>query len=187
LWIKAYAQNIYFKKSKFVNMATVLETNLTNIAQLAIDKTAENDDFMAFIKRLNSDEVDASVHAINLQISPQIDCTACGNCCNNLLININDDEANALSQHLQQSRESFDEKYVEKGSNGMMLMNTIPCHFLTNNKCTVYEFRFEGCREFPAMHLPNFNKRLFTTFMHYGKCPIIYNVVEQLKTETNFK
>jgi len=92
-----------------------------------------------------------------------------------------------LSQHLQQSRESFDEKYVEKGSNGMMLMNTIPCHFLTNNKCTVYEFRFEGCREFPAMHLPNFNKRLFTTFMHYGKCPIIYNVVEQLKTATSFK
>jgi hypothetical protein len=62
----------------------------------------------------------------------------------------------------------------------------MPCHFLNNNKCTVYDYRFAGCREFPALHLPNFTKRLFTTFMHYDRCPIIYNVVEGLKKETGF-
>ena len=62
-----------------------------------------------------------------------------------------------------------------------MLMNAIPCTFLKEEKCTVYAHRFAGCREFPAMHLPNFNKRLFTTFMHYSRCPIIYNVIEGLK------
>lgn len=103
------------------------------------------------------------------------------------MVNINETEADNLSSHLQLSRENFDKKYIEKGSSGMMLLNSIPCHFLSDNKCTVYEYRFEGCKEFPALHLPGFKKRVFTTFMHYDRCPIIFNVVERLKEELNFK
>jgi len=68
----------------------------------------------------------------------------------------------------------------------MMIMNKMPCHFLKENKCTVYEQRFSGCKEFPALHLPDFTERLFTTFMHFERCPIIFNVVEQLKLQLNF-
>ncbi len=100
---------------------------------------------------------------------------------------INDAEADALSAHLNQSRKEFDDQYLEKGSNGMMIMNRMPCHFLADNKCTVYEYRFEGCKEFPALHLPNFKRRLFTTFMHYDRCPIIFNVVEQIKDRIGFE
>ncbi len=103
------------------------------------------------------------------------------------MVLINDAEADNLSGHLGQSRETFDEKYLEKGSNGLMIMNRMPCHFLNDNKCTVYEHRFEGCKEFPALHLPNFKDRLFTTFMHYERCPIIFNVVEQLKDAMSFE
>jgi Fe-S-cluster containining protein len=102
------------------------------------------------------------------------------------MVNINEEEADKLAQHLEMSRTALDEKYIEKGSNGMMLLNAIPCHFLLDNKCSVYEYRFAGCREFPALHLPGFKKRLFTTFMHYDRCPIIFNVVEQLKRELDF-
>lgn len=163
-----------------------LETNLNTIAQLALEKTKENDAFVAHVALLNSVEVDACVFKLNTSISAAIDCTSCGNCCKNLMININNEEANALSNHLLQNRTSFDNQYIEKGSNGMMLINAIPCHFLSANKCTVYEYRFEGCKEFPAMHLPQFKKRLFTTMMHYNSCPIIFNVVEALKKETKF-
>lgn len=103
------------------------------------------------------------------------------------MVLISDDEADNLSTHLGQSRETFDEQYLEKGSNGLMIMNQMPCHFLSDNKCTVYEHRFEGCKEFPALHLPGFKKRLFTTFMHYERCPIIFNVVERLKDEMSFE
>ena len=101
------------------------------------------------------------------------------------MINVIDEEADKLATHLNQTRPEFDEQYLEKGSS-MMLINTMPCHFLADNKCTVYDYRFAGCREFPALHLPNFTKRLFTTFMHYDRCPIIYNVIEQLKLTTGF-
>ncbi len=102
------------------------------------------------------------------------------------MINISETEANAVSDHLQTTRIEFDDQYVEKGSSGMMIMNKMPCHFLNENKCRIYEHRFSGCKEFPALHLPNFTERLFTTFMHYERCPIIFNVVEELKKELSF-
>ncbi|MFK5088425.1 YkgJ family cysteine cluster protein, partial [Klebsiella pneumoniae] len=71
-------------------------------------------------------------------------------------------------------------------STHLMVINKVPCHFLSDNQCTVYEHRFAGCREFPALHLPKFFKRLFTVFMHYERCPIIFNVVEALKQKTKF-
>lgn len=103
------------------------------------------------------------------------------------MVLINDSEADHLSHYLGKTRDAFDEAYLEKGSNGLMIMNRMPCPFLADNACTVYEHRFEGCKEFPALHLPNFTDRLFTTFMHYERCPIIFNVVEQLKEVMSFE
>lgn len=163
-----------------------LEINLSSIAGLAAAKQTENDNFISFLKTLDGKAVDGIVHPLTESISAQIDCSNCGNCCKTLMINITNEEADKLSGHLQLTRNNFDEQYVEKGSNGMMIMNKMPCHFLNENKCTVYENRFSGCREFPAMHLPDFKERLFTTFMHYDRCPIIFNVVEQLKNKLNF-
>jgi Fe-S-cluster containining protein len=139
------------------------------------------------VKERNSEQIDIVVSKLNEVISPEISCTACGNCCKSLMVLISDPEADNLSKHLNHTRESFDKQYLEKGSNGMMIMNRMPCHFLSDNKCTVYEHRFEGCKEFPALHLPNFKNRLFTTFMHYERCPIIFNVVERLKDEMGFE
>jgi Fe-S-cluster containining protein len=163
-----------------------IETNLVTIASLAVEKQAENDAFGSFLKSASQPEaIDTLVNSLNATVSQQVDCTVCGNCCKTLMINVTDEEADKLSNHLHQSRAEFDNQFLEKGSS-MMVINTMPCHFLSNNKCTVYDYRFAGCREFPALHLPNFTKRIFTTFMHYDRCPIIYNVVEQLKIETGF-
>ncbi len=155
-------------------------TSLTQIQTLAAQKEAENQHFQSFLKQQEGEEVDKLVNNLNQTIAPQIDCTICGNCCKTLMINVTDEEANKLSVHLHQSRATFDAQYVEKGSS-IMVINTIPCHFLAENKCTVYENRFAGCKEFPGLHLPHFTKRLFTIFMHYDRCPIIFNVVEALK------
>lgn len=121
------------------------------------------------------------VQQLNTQITEKVDCTLCGNCCKTLLIVVTNPEADQLSTVLQVSRKTFDQQYLEKGLNEMMLVKSMPCSFLEGTKCSVYENRFEGCREFPALHLPNFTKRLFTHFMHYERCIIIYNVIEKLK------
>ena len=103
------------------------------------------------------------------------------------MVNITASDADRMSNHLHLSTPEFKEKYVEEGSSGMMIMNTIPCHFLAGNKCSAYEARFTECREFPDLHKGNFKSRLFATLIHYAMCPIIYNVVEELKEETGFR
>jgi Fe-S-cluster containining protein len=147
----------------------------------------ENDKFQAFLREIDSNQLDKHVFKLSEAISPKISCTSCGNCCKSLMVNIDEDEANLLSAHLGKNRVDFDEAYISRGESGRMVINAIPCHFLVENSCSVYEYRFAGCREFPAFHVPDFNKRLFTTYMHYDRCPIIFNVIETLKDELGFE
>lgn len=103
------------------------------------------------------------------------------------MINVEDSDAARLAAYLNMTIDNFQNRYVERSSAGTLaVMNAIPCHFLSNNKCTVYEARPNECREFPGLHKPGFNDRLFATFMHYGRCPIIYNVIEALKVKLDF-
>jgi Fe-S-cluster containining protein len=103
------------------------------------------------------------------------------------MINVTEPDAERMAGHLQLTKEDFKAQYVESGSHGMMIINTIPCHFLHENKCNAYESRFSECREFPHLHKPNFAGRLFGTLIHYAMCPIIFNVVEHLKDEMEFE
>ncbi len=126
------------------------------------------------------------MHAIADKITPLIDCTACGACCKNLMINVTDENIQPVVSKLGLSIDDFKEKYVEESAQGQMIMNTIPCHFLSDNKCVVYAERFTECREFPHLHKNNFKGRLFGTLVHYAMCPIVFNVIEELKVETGF-
>ena len=141
----------------------------------------ENERFKDFLRQQDGENIDNMVFALNKKVEAEVDCTVCGNCCRSLMINVEQEEADDLTNYLGITKEEFEKRYVEKSDSGMMIVNTIPCHFLNDNKCTVYEHRFADCRNFPNLHLPGFTTRLFATFMHYGRCPIIYNVVEELK------
>ena len=161
-----------------------LVTDLAVIAAESVIKEEENRAFVDHLKKLNTVEIDEAIHRLEKVITPKIDCTECGNCCKTLMINVEEKEADIAANHLLMTRTAFDDAYLEKSLSGKMLISKIPCHFLADNKCTIYESRFGGCREFPALHLPNIQKRLFTIFMHYDRCPIIYNVMEELKIIT---
>jgi Fe-S-cluster containining protein len=136
---------------------------------------------------MDSGELDERVNRINDEIAPQIDCTACGACCKTLMINVTAGEATRLAGHLQLATGAFEEKYIEKSMEGQRIMKSMPCSFLCGTTCSIYEQRFNECREFPHLHRTNFKGRLFGTLVHYAICPIIYNVMEELKTETGFK
>jgi Fe-S-cluster containining protein len=161
--------------------------DLQEITALAKEREHENDSFRIYLKNKNTAHIDELVHKINEEITPQIDCTQCGNCCKTLMINITEKETEKLSVHLNLSVTVTKEKYIEESQMGQMVMNSMPCPFLGGKSCTIYEQRFTECREFPHLHRPYFTDRLFGTLMHYGMCPIIFNVVEKLKVESGFK
>ncbi len=162
-------------------------TDLNFIAAKAAENEEENDSFRLFLKNSSSKKVDELVHQLNDEISSQIDCTQCGNCCKSLMINVSNNEAEELAAHLQLSVAATKDKYLEESMSGAMIIKTIPCSFLHEKKCTIYENRFTGCRDFPHLHQPNFTSRLFGILMNYQTCPIIFNVVEELKMELGFK
>ncbi len=160
--------------------------DLEQIKVIAGVKESENDAFRLFLKQQNSGLIDDMVQAINAEVTPQIDCTQCGNCCRSLMINVTQDEAVSLALHLGQPLASVKEKYIETSAEGQLIINSIPCHFLHNSSCTIYTERFNECREFPHLHKANFTGRLFGILSYYSLCPIIFNVVEKLKERLTY-
>ncbi|GAA0551393.1 YkgJ family cysteine cluster protein [Chitinophaga japonensis] len=162
-------------------------TQLDVIALEAQEKEAENQAFRTFLRSQEPAGIDRLVQDLDAAITPQIDCTRCGNCCRSLMVNITPEEVTRLAAYLNRPEADVMEQYVETGANNShMVMNAIPCHFLTNNCCSIYEQRFAECREFPGLHQPGFTDRLFAMLMHYGRCPIIYNVLEAMKKRLAF-
>ena len=102
------------------------------------------------------------------------------------MINVTKEEAASLADRMNTTVECLKNSHLEESMGGQLIINTIPCHFLETNKCSIYTNRFAECREFPGLHRPNFRERLFSTFMHYGRCPIVYHLLEELKRITKF-
>jgi Fe-S-cluster containining protein len=164
----------------------VYQADLSIIAAAAEEKEEENLGFLPWLKGADDTALDDKVHALNVTVSAAIDCTACGNCCKTLVINVTRDEIVNLGTALGMSPEAIKETYIEESLQGACYMNTMPCNFLSDNKCTIYAARFTECRDFPHLHKPGFRQRLLGTLGHYGRCPIIYNVVEELKTDLGY-
>ena len=163
-----------------------LKTDLKAIAGAAEQRVPENEAFRDFLLAQEAEQIDELVFRLNEQVSAAIDCTQCGNCCRSFMINVSKEEAAALADHFRLTGNDFKETFLEESLQGNLVMKSIPCSFLSGNVCTVYPLRFSGCREFPHLDRPGFTNRLFGTLQYYGTCPIIFNVVEQLKSATGF-
>jgi uncharacterized protein len=170
-----------------LNTSPILETDLAVIALRSEEREEENQRFRTFIRSLDDDLVDAAVQELNSVIEPAIDCTVCGNCCRTLMINVEPGDEERLAAHLNMPVQELEARYIERSETGTVcVMSRIPCHFLADNKCTVYSARPTECRVFPGLAQKKFSGRMFATLMHYGRCPIIYNTIESLKQTLGF-
>lgn len=168
-----------------MNNSSTYPIDLGFIATESEERLLENEQFRRFLGAY-AGNLDELVHDLNFRISSKVDCTACGNCCRSLMINVTRQEANELADRLGCTLAELKDSHLEESMGGQLIINTIPCHFLLENKCMVYEDRFAECREFPGLHRDGFRDRIFSTLMHYGRCPIVYHLIEELKGITNF-
>ena len=164
----------------------MIEIDLERLRREAVAKDAENLAFRDFLRKRDAQDIDARVHRLDADITPRVDCTACGNCCRSLIIHTERPEHERVAARMGMDVAGWEAAYVETSLGGSTVLNHIPCPFLTGSRCGVYEDRFSDCREFPHLHRPGFTDRLFSTLMYYGVCPIIYTLVEALKKETGF-
>ncbi len=150
-----------------------LEINLETIVQTAKDKNEENLSFASFIKVQDSDKIDSIMHKLSAEITPKIDCLDCGNCCHNV-------RPIAINEELR--------LYVEpENIEAYKYLEGFVCKNLDGNKCTIYTIRHDECRLYPYLHRYKFVTRTSELLTNYKYCPIVFNVMEELKKELNWK
>ncbi len=162
-----------------------IETNLDFIKDMGKKKDDENWKFRSYLKALDIEpsELDSIVRKINNEVSSQIDCTKCANCCKIIYPILDEEDITRFSSGLNKRIEEFKSVYlsVTEDEIDKFNFNALPCPFLKDNKCTNYNHRPKDCESFPHLSKEDFNSRLMSVIEFYSICPIVFNVYEQLK------
>jgi uncharacterized protein len=166
--------------------------DLVQIRELAERKEDENSRFRQFLKtrcNLEPDEIDQRVFEITRRVWAGIDCTTCANCCREMKPTFSGDEVDRVARRLGIERQQFIETYLERSeasSENPWQTRTTPCPFLKDNLCSVYEDRPAECGGYPYLYQPDFVFRTMGMIGRTFTCPIVYEVMEELKKSLGF-
>jgi len=169
-----------------------MQSDYKDLEKLAKEKEDENWDFRKFLKfhdELSDKELDELVSKIADKYESEIECINCGRCCKKLKPTLSRQDqqrlANRLEMTVSQLRKQYLE-YDESDDEPAWQIKNVPCPFQKDNKCTVYEDRPDDCRGYPYLHKPGFNGRTMGMIERTFTCPIVFNVMEELKEEVAF-
>lgn len=166
--------------------------DLVQIRQQAEIKEDENFRFRRFLKEqcnLKSEEIDHRVAAATDRVWAGVDCTQCSNCCREVKPSFSEEEVERLAQRLGIAREQFIEKYLERSEpmeDNPWIARSAPCPFLKDNLCSVYEDRPADCSGYPFLYRPDFVSRTMGMIDRTFTCPIVFEVIEELKKSLGF-
>ena len=163
-----------------------MERDLNKIKQLALKREDENWEFRTFLKGLDMPlkKMDRVVHRIYEEVSSEIDCKKCANCCREVPVALDQHDINRFSNGLEISPQEFQEKYLVSGeATDEFHFGQKPCPFLKGNLCSNYRHRPKACRSYPHLQKKDFVFRLIGVIQNYAVCPIVFNVYEGLKRE----
>lgn len=158
-----------------------METDLTKIKDQAREREDENWEFRTFLKGYEGKNLDSMVHKLVKKFTDSIDCTTCGNCCKEIQPILKQADIEILSKSLNISPIQFKKEFVHKDQDGDEVFLQLPCPFLKDNKCIHYESRPAACKSFPHIHKKHFTTRLIGVMHNYPICPVVFNVLEELK------
>lgn len=161
------------------------------IRTLAQQKEDENWRFRHFVKfecELDEKEMDRQARETTKRVWSDIDCTACANCCREVKPTFSEEEVNRLAARLGTTPLQFIDTYLEpnEGDDNPWQTRTSPCPFLKDNRCSVYEDRPDDCKGYPYLYESGFSTRTMGMISRTFTCPIVYEVVEELKRSWGF-
>jgi len=158
-----------------------IEKDLKKIAMISEQLRDENFRFRRFIKeRMDDRKLDLIVKDLYHKIASEIDCQACGNCCQVSFPTLTKTDVNRLAKALGLKSAQFQEQFI-KLEDGDMVLKAEPCPFLNDKRCSHYEARPTACKSYPHLHKSGFSQRSFFVLENFGVCPIVFNVVQRLK------
>lgn len=169
-----------------------MAVDLVQIHKLAEQREDENSSFRRFLKtecNLEPNKVDQRVFEITRRVWAGIDCTTCANCCRELTPTFSEEEVDRVAHRLRMQRREFIQTYLKRAdadSDHPWQTRSTPCPFLKDNLCSIYEDRPAECSGYPYLYMPNFVSRTLGMVERTFTCPIVYEVVEELKESLGF-
>lgn len=169
-----------------------MAVNLIQIRQQAQTKEDENLRFRQFLKtrcNLEPDEIDRRVFDATRRVWAGIDCRTCANCCREVKPSFSEHEITRVARRLGMERQQFIKTYLERSeadSENPWQTRSTPCPFLKDNLCSIYEDRPAECSGYPYLQQPDFVLRTLGMIERTFTCPIVYEVMEELKKSLGF-
>ena len=168
-----------FNNKYFPEDAQIFETEINEIRKAM---KMEEKDNISFRKWLKTDELDFKrFKKIVNEVTEKIDCTKCGNCCKEISPVLKDEDIERTSEKLNLTKEEFIKRYLINDKDNDLIFN-LPCPFLIENKCSIYEPRPKDCRSFPNLD-KDVTARCHQFFSNAEICPIVFNVLQNAKEE----
>lgn len=157
------------------------------VEKSAAEKAEENIQFKSFLLQADraQKDIEGFISYLSERTIEAINCTACGECCRRVRPLLDDFDIERLADGLNIESEEFKRLYLTKhiAKPHDYIFNTLPCPLLDGNLCQQYEFRPQACDRFPQIKGMQFFDRLDNMFHYYTFCPIVFNVLEDLKME----
>jgi hypothetical protein len=138
------------------------------------------------------DHSDRILRRIAEGVEEQIDCTVCANCCKVATVTVSERDIEHLARYLRIKPARFIADYTEESEEeGRILKRSkeTGCVFLDGKSCTVYDARPETCERFPNVvrGSGSIASRMWQFIDRACYCPIVYNSLEEFKSELGFK
>lgn len=126
-------------------------------------------------------KMDTIVQQLHEDVSAEIDCLSCANCCKTLGPAIYDKDIERMAKALRIKPAEVVSKYLKMDEDGDYIFRSMPCPFLlSDNYCSIYEARPKACREYPHTDRKRFEQIYKLTVKNSATCPIAYEVLCRL-------
>lgn len=159
---------------------------MLEVKEISEEKIDENYRFRTFLK-IHADEkiLDRQFKKLHNKYFKDMDCRKCRNCCKKIGISMSEDELNSICQHYNLDSNRLKNK-VLKEKYGEYVAN--PCPFLNkDNSCQIEECLPKSCQDYPYTNKEERLYSLLTVVNNSRVCPVVYQILEDLKEIYNFR
>ena len=127
------------------------------------------------------EKMDDEIHLLHEEVSANVDCLQCANCCKTLGPAIYDKDIERMAKALRIKPSDVVEQYLQIDEDKDYVFQSMPCPFLMpDNYCSIYESRPKACREYPHTDRKKFYQIYNLTVKNTSTCPIAYEVLKKL-------
>jgi uncharacterized protein len=156
-----------------------VETDPARLRKLAEAKASSHMKLRAYLKNRGEEaETDALFSRLYQEVSREIDCTQCANCCICQSPVLQAEDVERLSRRLGLEPLEVEKKLLRKHEDGF-LFSRQPCPLLEGKLCSCYEDRPEDCRSYPHLDKPDRVSSLMGIIGNAEICPIVFEVLER--------